>query len=61
MGVLYLLVPLALLIAGIGVGAFFWAVRSGQYDDVRTPAIRVLLDDEAGPSSTNSKPDGGVR
>lgn len=46
MAVLYLLVPIALLLAGAGVWAFFWAVRHGQYDDVQTPAIRVLLEDE---------------
>ena len=46
MTILYLLVPLAVLLACIGVWAFFWAVRSGQYDDVETPAIRILFDDE---------------
>ena len=46
MNVFYLLVPIALLLAGAGVWAFFWSVTSGQYDDVETPAIRVLLDDE---------------
>lgn len=46
MSILYFLVPLALLLAGAGVWAFFWAVRSGQFDDVETPAIRILLDDE---------------
>lgn len=46
MTVLYLLVPLALILAGIGVWAFLWAVRSGQFDDVETPAIRVLLEEE---------------
>ena len=47
MNVLYLLVPLALVLAGAGVAAFLWAVRSGQFDDVDTPALRVLLEDEA--------------
>ena len=46
MSVLYFLVPLALLLAGIGVAAFLWAVRSGQFEDTETPAIRMLLDDE---------------
>jgi cbb3-type cytochrome oxidase maturation protein len=45
MNILYLLVPVALLLAGAGVAAFWWAVRSGQFDDVETPAIRVLLDE----------------
>ena len=46
MDILYLLVPIALVLAAAGVGAFFWAVRNGQYDDVQTPAIRVLLDED---------------
>lgn len=46
MSVLYVLVPLALLLAGIAVLAFRWAVRDGQFDDVETPAFRILLDEE---------------
>ena len=46
MSVLYVLVPLALVLAAGMVAAFRWAVRSGQYDDVTTPAVRVLLDEE---------------
>ena len=46
MNVLYVLVPLALALALGGVAAFRWAVRDGQFDDVETPALRVLLDDE---------------
>ena len=45
MNVLYVLVPLALALALGGVAAFRWAVRDGQFDDVDTPAFRVLLDD----------------
>lgn len=51
MAVLYVLVPLALVLASLGVFAFRWAVRSGQYDDVTTPAVRVLLDEDPSPSS----------
>ena len=46
MNILYLLVPAAVLLAAIGVAAFAWAVRSGQFDDVDTPPVRALLDDE---------------
>ena len=45
MTVFYVLVPLALLLAALGVAAFRWAVRDGQFDDVETPALRILLDD----------------
>jgi cbb3-type cytochrome oxidase maturation protein len=46
MNVLYFLVPLALILAAIGVGAFIWSVRSGQFEDVETPGMRVLFDEE---------------
>jgi len=46
MTVLYVLIPLALLIASGAVGAFIWTVRSGQLDDVDTPPQRILFDDE---------------
>lgn len=45
MSVLFIVVPLAVLLAGGGVVAFAWAARSGQYDDVDTPARRMLHDD----------------
>ena len=46
MSVMYIVLPLAILFAGAAVWAFIWAVRSGQYDDTQTPAIRMLHDDE---------------
>ena len=46
MSVLYLLVPLAIVLAAVFVLAFAWSVRRGQYDDVHTPALRMLQDDE---------------
>lgn len=42
---LYIVLPLALLIAGLAVGAFIWTVRSGQLDDIDTPPHRILFDD----------------
>jgi cbb3-type cytochrome oxidase maturation protein len=44
--VIFLLLPVALLLVGTFVCLFVWAARNGQFDDVRTPAVRVLLDDE---------------
>lgn len=46
MSVLYVVVPLALVIVGIAVGGYLWAVRSGQMDDLETPGLRVVRDDE---------------
>jgi len=45
MTVLYLVLPLALVIAAAAVIAFVWTVRSGQLDDVETPPRRILFDD----------------
>ena len=49
MSILYVLIPLALLILGAAVWAFFWAVGSGQFDDMDTPAVRILMDDDKAP------------
>ena len=45
MSVIFLVLPLALLIVAAAVGAFVWAARRGQYDDLDTPAIRAVQDD----------------
>jgi cbb3-type cytochrome oxidase maturation protein len=45
MSVLFIMLPIALLIAGVAVCAFARAAQSGQYDDLDTPACRMLLDD----------------
>ena len=46
METIFVLLPLALLIAAIAVGFFIWAARTGQFDDLETPALRILFDDE---------------
>jgi cbb3-type cytochrome oxidase maturation protein len=48
--VMYIVLPLALLLAAAFVGAFIWAVRHGQMDDLKTPAARMLLDDDQHPA-----------
>lgn len=45
MSVLYVLVPVALCLAGGAVVAYVWSSHSGQFDDLTTPALRPLLDD----------------
>lgn len=40
------LVPVALLLGGLGLAAFVWALRSGQFDDPDGAAERILLDDD---------------
>jgi cbb3-type cytochrome oxidase maturation protein len=50
MSILYVLIPLALVVLGVAVWAFFWAVGNGQFDDLDTPAMRILLDDDTKPA-----------
>ncbi|MCX4030023.1 cbb3-type cytochrome oxidase assembly protein CcoS [Endozoicomonas sp. SM1973] len=47
---IYLLIPIALIFVAIGVWIFFWAVDSGQFDDLESPAHSILFDDESKPS-----------
>jgi cbb3-type cytochrome oxidase maturation protein len=53
--IIYVVLPVALILAGVALAAFIWAVRRGQFDDLDTPGVRVLFDDE--PTTTdNSDP-----
>jgi cbb3-type cytochrome oxidase maturation protein len=46
MSVLFVVVPLALVIVAVGLSGYLWAVRNGQMDDLETPGLRVVRDDE---------------
>lgn len=46
MSILMYLIPIALLLGLIGLAAFIWALKSGQYDDLDGAARRILIDDE---------------
>lgn len=46
MEIIYFLLPASLLIALVGFFAYLWSVRSGQFEDLDTPALRMLADDE---------------
>jgi cbb3-type cytochrome oxidase maturation protein len=48
MTVLLILIPAALLLGGVGLAAFIWSLRSGQFDDLDGAAVRIL-NDEPGP------------
>jgi cbb3-type cytochrome oxidase maturation protein len=52
MSVIYLMVPIALVLAGSALAAFLWAVHRGQFDDLDTQRFRVLMDDD--PTDTKS-------
>lgn len=56
MNILLLLAPISVLLGLAAVAAFVWTLRSGQYDDVRGSAERILLDDaDPIPTESNSK------
>jgi len=46
MTALLFLIPLALLLGGLGLAAFLWSLKSGQYDDLDGAAERILDDDD---------------
>ena len=46
MSSLLYLIPVALFLGGLGLAAFIWSLRSGQYDDLEGAAHRILFDDE---------------
>ncbi|MCB0259601.1 MAG: cbb3-type cytochrome oxidase assembly protein CcoS [Calditrichaeota bacterium] len=59
MSAMFVLIIASLLIALGFLGAFLWAVKSGQYDDKYTPSVRILLDDEPEekePAASSKKP-----
>lgn len=46
MNILYFLIGCSILLALIFLVAFFWAMRTGQNDDMQTPAMRILFDED---------------
>ena len=46
MSVLIYLIPVALFLGLLGLGAFVWSLKSGQYDDLEGAARRILIDEE---------------
>ncbi len=55
MEILYLLIPLSLVLVFLIAAVFWWAVKSGQFDDLEGPAYRILMDDD---SPVASRPEG---
>jgi cbb3-type cytochrome oxidase maturation protein len=53
MSAIFILIALSLIVALVFLGAFFWAVRSGQYEDEYTPSVRMLFDDPKKPKNHN--------
>ncbi len=55
MSIVYLLIPLGLVLVGVGLWAFFWAVGNGQFDDLDSPGWSIFDDDQRPP---RNRPDG---
>ncbi len=53
MDILILLIPLSVVLALLIGGGFWWAVKSGQFDDLEGPAHRILADDDTGDAHAN--------
>ena len=58
MSVIILLIIFSVLVAGGFLAAFVWAVRSGQYDDTRSPAVRMLQEDQPSEKSKSKRSSG---
>ncbi|HAE93789.1 MULTISPECIES: cbb3-type cytochrome oxidase assembly protein CcoS [Hyphomonas] len=50
MTIIVYLIPVALVLGLLGLGAFIWSIRSGQFDDMQGPAYRILDDDDDTPA-----------
>ena len=55
MNAIYVLIPIGLLFLAVAIAALAWALNSGQYDDLDSPAVRILSDDEE-PSASETAP-----
>jgi cbb3-type cytochrome oxidase maturation protein len=58
MSLVSVLIPVTMLLVGFGLWAFFWAVRTGQFDDLDIPGWEILVDDQndAAAATTASPP-----
>jgi len=56
MNIIFVLIPMGLVLVIIAIAAFFWAVNHGQFDDLDTPALRILMDEDAPPPPPDRAP-----
>lgn len=58
MNILLLLIPLSLMLLALAIAAFVWAVKRGQFDDLDTPALDILVEHpDAGRRDAAERPD----
>jgi cbb3-type cytochrome oxidase maturation protein len=59
MGMIYIMLTVSLLIALFFLVSFFWATKTGQFDDDYAPSVRILFDDETN-NNSNTETDGNT-
>ena len=52
---MFILLPVALLFAAAALGVFLWASASGQFDDLKTPGLRILHEDDEPPARSGGR------
>ncbi len=57
MNIIYVLIPLSIILMVLAIAFFFWAVRNDQFDDLDTPALDILDEDEADSKPDSTDPD----
>lgn len=57
MSIVFLLLPASLFLAFIALVAYLWATKSGQFDDLDTPSLRILGEDSPAAPPTNKRSD----
>lgn len=57
MAILLFLIPISLLLLGVAIAAFVWAVRRGQFEDLDTASLDILQDDPLTPQQRDAKGD----
>jgi len=55
MEIIFVLITISLIVALIFLSAFFWSVKSGQFDDDYTPSVRMLFDNKKKSSNNSNK------
>jgi len=59
MEIIYLLIPLSVILVGLIIWIFLWAIRSGQFDDLEGPAHQILMDNDDPVIDTDDKQESG--
>ncbi len=57
MEIIYLLIPIAIILVSVAIWAFFWSVKQGQFDDLESPAHRILFEDDDDLIPEDARPD----